>query len=362
MAIFEYIKLNFFNHLDFWHIIVASVFAFITIVVARVGQYFLDKIIEKIFSKHISTSGKVNLNKINTPFSLFVYIVGFGIAIAVLHPTDAVFPIKTGLSLFVRVASTIMLTWMGYVLVDFVDRFFSFKYEQSSFPILKFIPLLNILLKTTITFAMIVNILQYFGYSVSTLLAGVGILGVAVSFASKEYIANVFGAFAIIGDGTYKIGDYVVIDKAVAGSDVEGTIETISLRSTKIRALDDSLIIVPNNIIGNSIVKNISMLTKRRIYEFVDVTYDTPANKVERAVEICKTVANENPKILKDYRVFLNKLDSSSLKIYLSLYVDTTEYAEYLKVREEYFLKLFEEFNKEGIEFAFPTETLYIKK
>ena len=115
-------------------------------------------------------------------------------------------------------------------------------------------------------------------------------------------------------------------------------------------------------IIGNSIVKNISMVTKRRIYEFIDVTYDTPANKVERAVEICKIVANENPKILKDYRVFLNKLDSSSLKIYLSMYVDTTEYAEYLKVREEYLLKLFEEFNKEGIEFAFPTETLYIKK
>lgn len=361
MNFLEYIRANLFSAFDFWHLIVAAIIAFLTVFAGKIAQYFLDKFIENLFTKHSCPICKINLNKINTPFLWLIYSFGFYAAISVLQPSDSVFPVKTTIDLFLHTFGILMFAWMSFVLVDFFDKFFTFKYEESSNPILKFVPLLTIITKTSISIFVAINILQYFGHSVSTLIAGLGILGVAVSFASKEYIANVFGAFAIIADGTYKIGDIVTLDKNISGSDVEGTVESISLRSTKIRAFDDSMIIVPNNIVGNSIVKNASMRTKRRISEFVDITYDTSSQNVEKAVAICKKIADENPKILKDYKIYFNELGSSAVRIMLIMFVDTTDLVEYLKVREQYFFKLFEEFNKENIEFAFPSQTLYVK-
>lgn len=133
------------------------------------------------------------------------------------------------------------------------------KHQDST--ILGFMPLINKILKITILFLALATILQSHGYSITSLIAGFGITGLAVGFGAKETIANVFGSFSLLADKTYKIGDYIVINQTISDKAVEGIVEDINLRSTKIRTAD-GLIIVPNNIVANGVVKNTSIKEK----------------------------------------------------------------------------------------------------
>lgn len=130
--------------------------------------------------------------------------------------------------------------------------------KHSDTTILGFIPLVDKLLKVTIVFLAIATALQSNGYSMNSIIAGFGITGLAVSLGAQITIANVFGSFSLLADKAYRIGDYIIINQTVHEKAVEGVVEDINLRSTKIRTKDGGLIIVPNNIVANGVVKNLS--------------------------------------------------------------------------------------------------------
>lgn len=130
--------------------------------------------------------------------------------------------------------------------------------KHSDTTILGFMPLIDKLLKITIVFLALATILQSHGYSITSLIAGFGITGLAVGFGAQTTIANVFGSFSLLADKAYKIGDYIIVNQSVHDKAVEGVVEDINLRSTKIRTTDGGLIIIPNNIVANGVVKNIS--------------------------------------------------------------------------------------------------------
>jgi len=127
--------------------------------------------------------------------------------------------------------------------------------------LLSFMPLISKILKITVLFLAVATFLQTQGYSITSLVTGFGITGLAVGFGAKETISNVFGSFSILADKAYGIGDYIIINQTVQDKPVEGIVEEINLRSTKIRCADDGLIIVPNNIVANGVVKNITAKT-----------------------------------------------------------------------------------------------------
>jgi len=131
--------------------------------------------------------------------------------------------------------------------------------KQADTTILGFMPLIDKILKITVVFLAIATILQSHGYSITSLIAGFGITGLAVGFGAQATISNVFGSFSLLADKAYKIGDYIVINQSVHDKDVEGIVEDINLRSTKIRSFDGSLLIIPNNIVANGVVKNVSL-------------------------------------------------------------------------------------------------------
>lgn len=110
---------------------------------------------------------------------------------------------------------------------------------------------------------------------------------------------------------------------------------------------------------ANATIKNVSAHKKRRIYEFIDITYDTPAEKVELAVEICRKIVREHPEMEEYQQIHFNQFGAHSLKIMLYIFTTTTDWGEYLRIRQEIFLAIYKEFNRHGIEFAFPTQTLH---
>ena len=228
--------------------------------------------------------------------------------------------------------------------------------ENKTSQILKFIPLLTRLLKFIIFFILVAALLQNHGYSISSLIAGFGITGLAVGFAANATIANIFGSIAVLTDKAYEVGDYIKIGT------MEGTVEDINLRSTKIRTLDNALTIIPNSNIANGDIVNVTKAHKRRILETIGVTYDTSDEKLKLAIEVIEDILNKNSEIYSDYVVYLDTLADSSINIKVSAYVKTNNYVKYLKIKEQVLLEIIRRFREEGIDFAFPSRTLYMAK
>lgn len=132
--------------------------------------------------------------------------------------------------------------------------------KQADTTILGFMPILDKVVKATILFIAVATVMQSHGISITSLIAGFGITGLAVGLGAQITIANIFGSFALLADKAYKISDYIIINQTVHDKAVEGVVEDINLRSTKIRTADGGLVIVPNNIVANGVVKNVSQV------------------------------------------------------------------------------------------------------
>ena len=159
-----------------------------------------------------------------------------------------------------------------------------------------------------------------------------------------------------MSDHSYKLGDYISVNG------FEGNVEEINMRSTKIRALDNSLIILPNDVVAGTVIKNVTNGKKRRIFETFGVTYDTSDEKLKKAISILENILKEHPKIHDDFIVYLETLSSSSIDIKVNAYTKTNVYKDYLKIKEQFILEVIKRFREEGIDFAFPSTTVYMSK
>jgi MscS family membrane protein len=146
----------------------------------------------------------------------------------------------------------------------------------------------------------------------------------------------------------------------VSGS--EGTVENVGFRSTRIRTLDNSLIPIPNNSVVNATVENLTLRVMRRERFFIQVTYDTPREKLEQlAAEIKRLIADHPLTNKKNFHVRFNDFGESSLNILVYFYLKVADLAAELEAREEILLEIMDPMQKTGIEFAFPTRTLVIE-
>ena len=234
--------------------------------------------------------------------------------------------------------------------------------KNSDMLLVRFMPLITKFLKSFVVVVVVLSWVASLGVNVSAVLAGIGIGGLAVGFAAKETIADVFGTVVLIADKSAKVGDVIEVDKTIGSGSLFGIVEDINFRSTKIRAFDGPMNTIPNHILATSVIKNYTLANKRRIAEYVDIVYETPVEKVKEAIEICKNILADNSKIQKGFLVELNSLSSSSLKLFLRADTFTTAADEVEAIRTELLLAVFDSFNKAGIEFAYDTQTLYLKK
>lgn len=214
-------------------------------------------------------------------------------------------------------------------------------------------PIIEKTIKFLIVFFITASFLQSHGYSLTSFIAGLGITGLAIGFAAQDTIASMFGTLGILTDKVYKTGDYVKINN------IEGTVENISLRSTKIRSLDTTLYSVPNSVVASNIVENISKGEKRKIDVTFKVTYSTSDEKLAQAMNIIGEIAKERNDLYQDFAVNISNLDDSSINIQLVVYAKTTVFGEFVRIRSEIYIEILKRFRADGIEFAYPTTTVY---
>ena len=266
--------------------------------------------------------------------------------------------------LCIELAIIIALCTFLFMIIDNTSKKLKSILQKRHYDLLliRFMPLISKLLKIVVVIFFIFIFAGSHGVNLTSVMAGIGIGGLAVGFAAKETIADVFGTVVLIMDRTAKVGDIVQVDKSIGGSDILGTVEDINFRSTKIRTFDGSLNTIPNHILASSVIKNLTTVTKRRFTEYIDIIYETPVEKVFEAIEICKRIIREHDRVMDNSMVEVACLDSSSIKIKLridTLAIENIDEPEMIKT--QLLTRILDEFNKAKIEFAYNTQTLYMK-
>lgn len=223
-------------------------------------------------------------------------------------------------------------------------------------PLVNLMPVLTRIAKAVVIFMLLAGFLQSFGYNVTSLIAGFGITGLAVGFAAKEAIGNIFGSFGLLADKVYKVGEYISFNG------YEGTVEAVNLRSTTIRTLEGFRVNVPNNVLANEEITNVSQANQRRIDISVDVEYGTSNEKLERAVEILAEIARDDKDIKEGEFAFIDNMAPSSIVVRLVAYTPEIAWAGVTKVKSRILKEIIEKYREEGIEFAFPSTSVYMAK
>jgi len=189
---------------------------------------------------------------------------------------------------------------------------------------------------------------------ITSLLAGLSVGGLALGLAAQDTVANLFGAVAIFLDKPFYIGDRILVEG------VDGMVESIGLRSTRIRNGDGHHVTVPNKLMGNAIITNVTRRPTIKTEMNLGLTYDTPVEKVKRATAILEEVFRANPKTA-DLIISFNKFADSALNILVVHVWNGTEAKEHFAAMQELNLQIKRRFDAEKIEFAFPTQTVYLK-
>ena len=203
----------------------------------------------------------------------------------------------------------------------------------------------------------VIALLQEFGINVTGFLASLGLGGLAFALAAKDTAANIFGGIAILTDNIFKIGEWIKV------GDAEGVVEDIGMRTTKIRAFDKRLIIVPNATIANSNVENFSRRDKRRVVMRIGLTYNTSIETVKKVVEEIREMLYNHPDIAKDESllIYFDEYEDSALSIFCYFFTNTAVWSDYLKIREDINLKIKEIIEKYPTDFAFPSNSIYFE-
>ena len=192
------------------------------------------------------------------------------------------------------------------------------------------------------------------GIDVKTLLAGLSVGGLALGLAAQDTVANMFGAVSILLDKPFHIGDRIKVET------VDGTVETIGLRSTCVRSLDGHQVSIPNKLMGNAIITNVTRRPTIKTEMNFGLTYDTPAEKVKRATVLLEEIFRASPKTA-DLLISFNKFADSALNIFVVHVWSGTDAKQHLAEMQELNLQIKQRFDAEKIEFAFPSQTVYLK-
>jgi small-conductance mechanosensitive channel len=198
-------------------------------------------------------------------------------------------------------------------------------------------------------------ILDNFNYDVTTFLTGLGIGGIAVALAAQSILGDLFNYFVIFFDRPFEVGDFIVIDEK------RGTVEAIGIKTSRIRSITGEELVFSNSDLTNSRIHNYKRMAKRRVLFTLGVAYQTSLENLRTIPDIIKEIialqedAEFDRAHFKDYGDF-------SLNIEVVYYVISTEYNKYMDIQQSINLHIYEEFAKRNIEFAYPTQTLYIEK
>ncbi len=341
--------------LQTWQWIAIAVLILISLLVYRLLTFLLEYVIVGYLVKRgFRKTADRHLLPVVRPLSLllvFSLLTQF-IPIIQLPIEQARFLIK-GIGVVVPVLGVLIF----YRLVDILAVYFE-KLAAKTEGTLddQLVKLLRKALKILVVLIGGLFVLQNLDFNITTLLAGISIGGLAIALAAQDTLKNFFGSLMIFVDKPFQIGDWI------SSGSINGTVEEVGFRATRIRTFRNSLIYVPNAKLADSAVDNNGLREYRRFYTTISVTYDTPAHLIELFTEGMQKLVENNPRTRKDfYEIRLNDFGPHSLDIMFYIFFSVPTWSEELKCRHEIMLEVIKLAEELGVRFAFPTQTLHME-
>ena len=321
----------------------------------RVLIVLLSRFVSQVTSRSRTDVDDLVVKAVERPVGWGIVAVGVYLAAETFQPPKYITEwLDKGLALCVSV----LLTWLMLRMVDVLSVVLR-RWAQRTDSTLddQLVPLVSKASKVAVGILAALFVLQNLGYSISGLIAGLGVGGLAVALAAQKTLSDLFGSIMLLLDRPFTIGDWV---KSPDGA-VEGVVEEIGFRSTRIRTFEKTLIHVPNSRLADFIIDNMDRRPARRVWITVGLTYDTTATQRSEAVAAIRRILVEHEGV--DPQFFLVRFTDfgqSSLDIMVYYFTKSIVWDEYLAVREDVNLRIMEGLEGLGLKIAFPTRTLHL--
>ena len=341
---------------EVWRIGVVFCILLAALVIGKIVSYIMTRGARKLEEMgEAITLAKLVLRCASGPATLLIFTGGLNLSFLFLVMTEQV---RGAADTLIQLMISVSIAYFLYRLVDIAEYYLS-RYAETTESTLD--DMLVPLIRKTIRVVIVIIVGLYIAESVSgqpmsTIIAGLGLGGLAFALAAQDSIKNFFGSVMILLDKPFSVGDRISIDG------FDGPVEEVGFRSTKIRTLTGHLVTVPNEKMVSSTVENIGQRPYIRRTMNLTITYDTPPDKVEKAVKIIEELLDNHEGMNPDFppRVFFNDFNDWALNLLAIYWYHPPKYWDYCAFSQGFNLRLMRAFEEEGIEFAFPSQTVYL--
>jgi len=317
--------------------------------------FWLLKMIERFILRFEHKTLNKVLHNLARPLS---FLVVFQLIENYLPTLQLSFGLNSFLIKGIEIAKIVFWIYMFLQLVNvIVDGFEAYSIKTKNKLDDQLVPILRKALKVVIVIFGVLKMLTVFGVNTSTVLAGVSIGGLAIAFASQDTVKNLIGTFMIFIDKPFHIGDWIV------GGGIEGTVEEVGFRSTRVRAADTTIFTIPNSKLSEIVINNMGLRKYRRYSTKLGIRYDTPPELIETFVKGVRQIIEKHPETLTaSYNVEFIGFGDSALEILLNTYFLSLEWGQEQSSKHRLHMSILKLASTLGVEFAFPSQTLMIEE
>jgi len=341
--------------LQTWQWLALLVLVFLSVFLDRVLRLLVSRTVRRITKAKGAQTAHAAATKFGRPLGIWFGTLFFRMWLPVLdlaEQPENVLSVSSGLIL------TLAGVWTLYGFVDILCDFLAARAKQSHnrFDDM-LVPLFRRTLKILVIIAGLVFLATQWVDDLWSVVAGLGLGSVAIAFAARDSVENLFGTFTVLLDKPFEIGDWITMEG------LDGDVESVGFRSTRVRTFYNSVITVPNRHFISGQVDNMGARRYRRIKTTLALTYDTPPEKVEAFCEGVRELIRKHPHTRKDYfHVYLNGMGASSLDILLYCFVEVPDWSAELAEKHRMFADILRIAKVLEVEFAFPTQSLHVVK
>jgi len=335
---------------------------FFIVLISLTLSYISRRTIRKIeirFQKTDNPWDDLLTRSLQKPVAWLIWLLGLTFAADVVHEQsgaaifEAVGPIRdVGVILILTMVLLNLISGTQEVLVASTREGEEKNFDAHTVDAISKLIRLSVIITSSLV------VLQTLGYSISGVLAFGGIGGIAIGFAAKDLLSNFFGGLMIYLDRPFKVGDWI----RSTDRDIEGTVEHIGWRLTRVRTFDKRPLYVPNSVFSTISVENPSRMTNRRIYETIGIRYQD-ASKMDAIVSDLKQMLLAHPEIDTSTTLIVNfvSFSASSIDFFVYTFTKTTDWVRFHEVKQDVLLKIMNIIDAHDAEIAFPTSTLHVK-
>jgi MscS family membrane protein len=344
-----------FGTIPVWRIVASLLLLGLGFALRRFLLQWMIAPLDKLLDRTETTYDDQLLEAVEHPMRWIVNLVALYFALLVLNLPGALMQVA---SLVLQTVGTVMVAWMANKLINVLVAILGDYSQNTQSEVDDYlVPVVGRVVRVALIGLVVIVIIQQWGYDVTSLLAGLGLGGLAFALAAKPTLANWFGSIMIFTDRPFVVGDRIEID---AG---EGVVEEVGLRSTRIRTREDSLITIPNANIASNDIENLSARRKRRINTTLGLVYSTPIATVETIVERLRGVLDDHADIDASQAIVrFSGFGDSALEVYVDCYANTSKRAEFFRIRQEVYGEFARVVDQEGSSFAFPSRSIYMEQ